>query len=171
MCKLSLVTRSDYMADSRFAPSQWETALFCNDVSHCLGASLESALGLYSQFSSTVPLQHCHFFFPKYSLLHGVFLGELKSNLASTVVVVAICNIAFYWAVLYRHSVLLQSLFAATSIKWTCVDFRSMCVFIFTYRKNIYLHNHMNHSRPMKIGFSTIFVGNLYTMIIHTKTN
>ena len=31
-------------ADYRFAPSQWETALLCNDVSHWLGASLESAL-------------------------------------------------------------------------------------------------------------------------------
>ena len=30
-------------ADSRFAPGQWETALLCNDVSHFLGASLESA--------------------------------------------------------------------------------------------------------------------------------
>ena len=27
-------------ADSRFAPSQWETALLCNDVSHWVGASL-----------------------------------------------------------------------------------------------------------------------------------
>ena len=33
-------------ADSRFAPSQWETALLCNDISHWLGASLESALVL-----------------------------------------------------------------------------------------------------------------------------
>ena len=33
-----------YRADSRFAPSQWETVLLCNDVSHWLGASLESAL-------------------------------------------------------------------------------------------------------------------------------
>ena len=31
-------------ADSRFAPSQWETALLCNDVSHWWGAGLESAL-------------------------------------------------------------------------------------------------------------------------------
>ena len=31
-------------ADSRFVPSQWETALLCNAVSHWLGASLESAL-------------------------------------------------------------------------------------------------------------------------------
>ena len=31
-------------ADSSFASSQWETALLCNDVSHWLGANLESAL-------------------------------------------------------------------------------------------------------------------------------
>ena len=31
-------------ADSRFVPSQWDTALLCNDVSDWLGASLESAL-------------------------------------------------------------------------------------------------------------------------------
>ena len=30
--------------DSRFVPSQWEMALLCNDVSHWLGAHLESAL-------------------------------------------------------------------------------------------------------------------------------
>ena len=29
-------------ADSRFAHSQWETALLCNDVSHWLGANLDS---------------------------------------------------------------------------------------------------------------------------------
>ena len=34
-------------ADSRFAPSQWETALLCNDVSHWLGASQESVLSMY----------------------------------------------------------------------------------------------------------------------------
>ena len=31
-------------ADSRFAPSQWERVLLCNDVSHWLPASPESAL-------------------------------------------------------------------------------------------------------------------------------
>ena len=30
--------------DSRFVPSQWERVLFCNDVSHWLGTSLESVL-------------------------------------------------------------------------------------------------------------------------------
>ena len=33
-------------ADSRFAPSQWETSLQGNAVSHWLGANLESALYL-----------------------------------------------------------------------------------------------------------------------------
>ena len=35
---------TNHRADSRFAPSQWETALLCNDVSYCLGANLEWAL-------------------------------------------------------------------------------------------------------------------------------
>ena len=35
---------SNHRADSRFAPSQCEIALLCNDVSHWLGASLDSAL-------------------------------------------------------------------------------------------------------------------------------
>ena len=34
-------------ADSRYVPSQWETALLYNDVSHWVGASLESALVLW----------------------------------------------------------------------------------------------------------------------------
>ena len=33
-------------ADSRFAPSQWETALLCNDVSHWLEVNIESDLGV-----------------------------------------------------------------------------------------------------------------------------
>ena len=35
-------------ADSGFAPSQWETALLCNDVSHWLGANLQSTLLTFS---------------------------------------------------------------------------------------------------------------------------
>ena len=42
-------------ANSRFAPSQWETALLCNDVSHWLGASLESAL--YSHDPTSVAFE------------------------------------------------------------------------------------------------------------------
>ena len=39
----SIVYLRDY---SRFAPSQWETPLLCNDISHWLGANLKSALYL-----------------------------------------------------------------------------------------------------------------------------
>ena len=41
-----LSTYSTYRDDSRFAPSQWETASLCNDVSRWLGASLDSTLQL-----------------------------------------------------------------------------------------------------------------------------
>ena len=37
-------------ADSRYAPSQWETVVLCNDVSHWLGANLKSALILHCGF-------------------------------------------------------------------------------------------------------------------------
>ena len=39
---------------SRFAPSEWETVLLCNDVSHWLGASLESALHKSSQHKHNI---------------------------------------------------------------------------------------------------------------------
>ena len=42
-----------YRADPRFAPSQWDTALLCNNISHWLGASLESAL--FYIFSLHIP--------------------------------------------------------------------------------------------------------------------
>ena len=42
-----------FRADSRFAPSQWEMVLLCNDVSHWLGASLESALLLSDKYQAS----------------------------------------------------------------------------------------------------------------------
>ena len=44
-----------YRTDSRFAPSQWEMALLCNDISHWLGASLESALCYVMDFREKKP--------------------------------------------------------------------------------------------------------------------
>ena len=47
-------------ADSRFAPSQSETALLCNGVSHWLSASLESALPWYIlRIDQVVPFLVC----------------------------------------------------------------------------------------------------------------
>ena len=50
-------------ADFRCAPSQWETALLCNDVSHRLGASLETALQAFFTNSLRYPvdLLSCQF--------------------------------------------------------------------------------------------------------------
>ena len=46
-------TSHSIKADSRFASSQWEAALLCNDVSHWLGAYLESALCILYRWLST----------------------------------------------------------------------------------------------------------------------
>ena len=42
------IRRYNFRADSRFAPNQCETTLLCNDVSHWLGANLDSTLYLLS---------------------------------------------------------------------------------------------------------------------------
>ena len=41
LAHFTLEKNRHYRADSRFAPSQWETALLCNDVSHWLGARID----------------------------------------------------------------------------------------------------------------------------------
>ena len=46
--------RYTFRADSRLAPSQWETSLQSNAVSHWLCASLESALHLYVHLDRVV---------------------------------------------------------------------------------------------------------------------
>ena len=46
-------------ADSRFPPSQWETSLQSNAVSHWLGANLESALFLTTWNEACDPLIGC----------------------------------------------------------------------------------------------------------------
>ena len=61
-----------YLLLTRFVPSQWETALLCNDASHWLGASLESALNKMSildynhQFRAS---KQCEYTFSKSSII------------------------------------------------------------------------------------------------------
>ena len=43
-----------YRGDSRFVPSQWETAMLCNDVSHWLDAGLQPALKYTEKSSSSI---------------------------------------------------------------------------------------------------------------------
>ena len=45
-CTVSGNSTMIHRADTRFSPSQWETALLCNDGIHWLGASLKSTLFL-----------------------------------------------------------------------------------------------------------------------------
>ena len=49
--KISVWCNQHHRADSRSAPSQWETSLQSNAVSHWLGANLESALTLCNDVS------------------------------------------------------------------------------------------------------------------------
>ena len=57
MCHVDVITWKCFQhycpvrADSRLAPSQWETSLQSNAVSHWLGANLESALPLHKKFA------------------------------------------------------------------------------------------------------------------------
>ena len=48
-----LVVPEGIRADSKFAPSQWETPILCNGVSHWPGANLESALGMSNDHSAS----------------------------------------------------------------------------------------------------------------------
>ena len=52
-----------YRADSRFAPSQWEPALICNDISHWLGTNLESAMiyKVFLIFHTLLNFLYCRF--------------------------------------------------------------------------------------------------------------
>ena len=50
MCIINTAVNALYiLADSRLAPSQWETSLQSNAVSHWLGANLESALHMHDK--------------------------------------------------------------------------------------------------------------------------
>ena len=55
-CKLCFCCVTHWSLDSRFVPSQWETALLCNDVSHWLSSNLESALHIHAS-------KRCHHYF------------------------------------------------------------------------------------------------------------
>ena len=69
---------------TRFAPSQWETALLCNDVSHWLGVRLESAVKAISHlWSSLVWVIACCLLLPSHYLNYWWFMIKsiLKNKL------------------------------------------------------------------------------------------
>ena len=74
-----------FRADFRFAPSQWEMVLLCNDFSHWLGASLESALRLAWFNGSINNSLHRKFFLPQcilaWDFINYYTICQLKRNL------------------------------------------------------------------------------------------
>ena len=71
-------------ADSRFAPSQWETPLLCNDVSNWLGASLESVLKMYIRLlfwtscRNVRSIEHLYIYIWYYEILYMYIVYKYK---------------------------------------------------------------------------------------------
>ena len=95
-CKHSVTTyicqQGICKADSRLAPSQWETSLQSNAVSHWLGGNLESALFCTIQpwYQATVALQWRHNgrdsvsnHQPHHCLLNRLFSADLRKHQSS----------------------------------------------------------------------------------------
>ena len=67
-----------YRADSRVAPSKWETALLRNAVSHLLGANQESALYSYVHLNLTsIKLRCIHTTETRFTVMNNNFDASL----------------------------------------------------------------------------------------------
>ena len=67
--------------DSRFAPSQWETALLCKDVSHWLGTILEPALGKELHHAHGISIMINHWYRSIYlCLAYSSWKGAVTPN-------------------------------------------------------------------------------------------
>ena len=81
------IVRDTCRADSRFAPSQWETTLLCNDASHWLGANLESALTCVPAFTWLTEMMrwyvlgHCTVILQ--TMFERIFLDKKKCTMVS----------------------------------------------------------------------------------------
>ena len=78
MVSLTVIFSGESRADSRFAPSQWETALLCKDVSHWLGASQETALRVLSECYKVVVSLQDSLYSSCYCLWHVSLIGKLE---------------------------------------------------------------------------------------------
>ena len=61
-------SHGDYRSNSRFAPSQWETSLQSNAVSHWQGANLQSTLDYIQEDHNSVDLQLVVFMIQQYMM-------------------------------------------------------------------------------------------------------
>ena len=92
-----------FRADSRFAPSQWGTALLCNDVSHWLGANLDSALN----FRISLPLWKWWLFkfkfqarFREYNQIFQNIWFRIAAIIAARIIHFRLC-LFHIWNILY----------------------------------------------------------------------
>ena len=101
---------SIYRADFRFAPSQWETLLQSNAVSHCLSAKPRISPDILIFFMlASLPLGHtCDYH--KASDVSLKDMGKIDRYLATT----KQQNVNYYWNILYFCVVIAQS-----GVSWT----------------------------------------------------
>ena len=64
--------KRDARDDSRFVPSQWETVLLCNGVSHWLGASLEWALDVVFATQTLYQQVHKRYSYVNNDIIHAI---------------------------------------------------------------------------------------------------
>ena len=95
-------------ADSRIAPTQWETALLCNDVSHWLGASLESALVSVVQYMNEL-IKYTHL--DKMSILNDLLSQDYITCISMIQLVV---RNPF-------HGYLSQDIISVSNWWWICI--------------------------------------------------
>ena len=91
---LIIYIRMYIRADSRFAPSQWEKALLCYDVSNWLGANLESALYIPKNIPETLQWRHNDHDSVSNHQPHGCLLNRLfrcRSKKTSKLRVTGLC--------------------------------------------------------------------------------
>ena len=103
---------------SRFAPSQWETALLCNDVSHWLDASLDIAMYLIER--------RCQNIFYSQSLVY-----QYNSILQRTIYPIVLGYIYASWRQLTIHTKLTVK--NSTGAKYAYIKISTLSVFGYEY--------------------------------------
>ena len=121
-----------HRADSRFAPSQWETALLRNNVSHWLGANLEPALMAYQAMLTHLSLNkmaailqlmffRCIFVNEKFYILTKISLKFVPKGLIDN-------NASLVWLMAWRQSFERMVAYVADAYMWHSPSVRDLVI-------------------------------------------